>query len=89
MQCLKDFQAVARDHGFVEVCDAEDGNVLWFRNVTADAGSSVHKRLCVDSLTNSATVFWETAPSATLKAKTFRTASELGAWLRLKVGVPV
>jgi hypothetical protein len=86
---LSDFQLVARESGFVEVGDAEEGNVLWFRNATADAGSAVHKRLCVDGLTNSATVFWETAPSAKLNSMTFRTASALRAWLELKVGAPV
>jgi hypothetical protein len=89
MHSLKDFQAVARESGFVEVGDADGGTVLWFRNSTADTGSAVHKRLCVDSLTNSATVFWETQPSAKLNSMTFRTASELRDWLRLKVGVPV
>jgi hypothetical protein len=89
MQGLKDFQSVARESGFVEVGNAEEGSVLWFRNATADAGSAVHKRLCVDSLTNSATVFWETAPAAKLNSMTFRTASALRAWLNLKVGEPV
>jgi len=86
---LSDFQTVARESGFVEIGDAEEGNVLWFRNATADAGSTVHKRLCVDGLTNSATVFWETAPSSKLNSMTFRTASALRAWLDLKVGVAV
>jgi hypothetical protein len=86
---LTDFQSVARASGFVEIGDTEEGNVLWFRNATADAGSTVHKRLCVDGLTNSATVFWETAPSAKLNSMTFRTASALRAWLELKVGVTV
>jgi hypothetical protein len=88
MQGMKDFQSVARESGFVEIGDGEEGSVLWFRNATADAGSAVHKRLCVDSLTNSATVFWETAPSAKLNSMTFRTASALRAWLNLKVGAP-
>ncbi|HEX4378716.1 MAG TPA: hypothetical protein VH022_01690 [Candidatus Acidoferrum sp.] len=89
MQSAKDFQSVARESGFVEVGEVEEGGVLWFRNAAADAGSAVHKRLCVDSLTNSATVFWETAPSAKLNSMTFRTASALRAWLELKVGEPV
>jgi hypothetical protein len=89
MHGLKDFQSVARESGFVEVGDADEGSVLWFRNATPDAGSAVHKRLCVDSLTNSATVFWETGPAAKLNSMTFRTASSLRAWLNLKVGVPV
>ena len=86
---IKDFQLVAQERGFVEVGKAEEGTVLWFRNAAADAGSAVHKRLCVDSLTNSATVFWETAPSAKLNSMSFRTASALRAWLDLNVGQPV
>lgn len=87
---LTDFQRVARENGFVEVGDAEEGTVLWFRNTTPDAGpAAVHKRLCLDGLTNSATVFWETAPSAKLNSMTFRTASALRSWLDLKVGVTV
>lgn len=89
MQGMKDFQAAAVESGFAEVNDAEEGRVLWFRNATPDAGSAVHKRLCVDSLTNSATVFWETGPSAKLNSMTFRTASALRAWLKLKVGETV
>jgi hypothetical protein len=88
MQGVKDFQSVARESGFVEIGEADEGTVLWFRNATADAGSAVHKRLCVDSLTNSATVFWETVP-AKLNSMTFRTASALRTWLSLKVGEPV
>ena len=89
MHSLKGFQAVACENGFVEVGDADGGTVLWFRNATADTGSAVHKRLCLDSLTNTATVFWETPPSAKLNSLTFRTVSEFRAWLGLKVGVPV
>jgi hypothetical protein len=88
MQGVKDFQSVARESGFVEIGEADEGTVLWFRNATADTGSAVHKRLCVDSLTNSATVFWETVP-AKLNSMTFRTASALRTWLSLKVGEPV
>ena len=86
---LTDFQSVARENGFVEIGDAEEGNVVWVRHATADAGSAVHKRLCVDGLTNSATVFWETGTSAKLNSMTFRTASALRAWLDLKVGIQV
>ena len=40
MHGLKDFQSVARESGFVEVGDADEGSVLWFRNATPDAGSA-------------------------------------------------
>ena len=63
MQKLQDFQLAARENGFVETGESEEGSTVWFRNATPDAGTDVHKRLCIDSLTNSATVFWETLPS--------------------------
>ena len=87
MLTLQDFQSAARENGFVESGESESGSALWFRNSTPDAGSQVHKRLCLDSLTKSATIFWETVP-AKLNSMTFRTASALRAWLALKIGNP-
>jgi hypothetical protein len=69
------FQAVARGHGFVDVEETEDGTVLWMRRPTAIA----EDRMCVDSLTKSATVFWATAPGK-ISSKTFRTISVLEEW---------
>ena len=82
MDKLQEFQVAARGDGFVEVKDSEDGSVAWFRNALPDAETNVHKRLCVDSLTGSAAVYWETA-GAKLNCKTFRTASSMRAWLSL------
>jgi hypothetical protein len=83
MEKLQEFQAAARVDGFVEVNDGgDDANVAWFRNELPDSGTSVHKRLCIDSLTASATVYWETAGSK-LNSKTFRTVSSMRAWLSL------
>lgn len=85
MQKLQEFQSAARENGFIEVGESEEGSTVWFRNATPDVGTEVHKRLCVDSLTNSVTVFWETPPTK-LNSKTFRSAAALQAWLALKVG---
>jgi hypothetical protein len=84
MEKLQEFQAAARVDGFVEVeaKDGDDASVAWFRNERPDSETSVHKRLCIDSLTGSATVYWETADSK-LNSKTFRTVSSLKAWLSL------
>jgi hypothetical protein len=87
MQKLQDFQLAARENGFVEVGESEEGSAVWFRNATPDVGTDVHKRLCIDSLTNSATVFWETVP-AKLNSMTFRSVSSLRTWLALRVGSP-
>ncbi len=85
MEKLHEFQSVARENGFIEVGESEQGSTVWFRNATPDTGTDVHKRLCIDSLTNSATVFWETVP-AKLNSMTFRTVPALRAWFALRVG---
>ena len=82
MEKLQEFQAAARIDGFVEVKDSDDANVAWFRNELPDLETKVHKRLCIDSLTSSATVYWETT-GAKLNSKTFRTVSSMKAWLSL------
>ena len=82
MDRLQEFQVAARGDGFVEVQDNEDGSVAWVRNTLPDPETNVHKRLCIDSLTSSATVYWETA-GAKLNSKTFRTVGSMRAWLSL------
>jgi hypothetical protein len=82
---LQEFQSVARENGFMDAGESEEGSTVWFRNTSPDVGSDVHKRLCIDTLTGSATVFWETVPTK-LNSMTFRTAPALQAWLALKVG---
>jgi hypothetical protein len=79
---LQEFQTAARDNGFLEVGESEEGSTVWFRKTTPDKDTDVHKRLCIDSLTNSATMFWETVP-AKLNSKTFRSASALKEWFVL------
>jgi len=82
MEKLYEFQVAARGDGFVEVAESEDASVAWFRSTLPDLATNVHKRLCIDSLTSSATVYWETV-GAKLNSKTFRTASSMKAWLSL------
>jgi hypothetical protein len=75
MEKLTEFQAVARKNGFVDVEETEDGTVLWLRRPTANA----EDRLCIDSVTNSATVFWASIPWQ-INSKTFRVVSALEQW---------
>jgi hypothetical protein len=82
MARLQAFQAAARGDGFVEVSKVEDGRVIWLRNSAPDVGTNCHKRLCLDGLTNSATIYWQTV-GAQFNSKTFRTASSLQEWLGL------
>jgi hypothetical protein len=79
MTKLQQFESAARENGYVEINEYDEGNAAWFRKATPDAGTDVHKRLCIDSLTDSATIFWQTAPKK-LNSKTFRTVSSLKDW---------
>jgi hypothetical protein len=81
MNKLQEFQSAARDNGYAEANEYDAENAVWFRKATPDQGTEVHKRLCIDSLTDSATVFWQTVP-AKLNSKTFRTVSSLKEWFR-------
>jgi hypothetical protein len=81
MNKLQEFQSTARDNGYAEANEFDGGSAVWFRKSTPDQGTEVHKRLCIDSLTDSATVFWQAVP-AKLNSKTFRTVSSLMEWFR-------
>ena len=82
MERVHAFEVAARWNGFVEVNKADDGSAVWFRNELPDVESSVHKRLSIDAITNSATIYWET-PGAKVSSKTFRSVSSLQDWLGL------
>jgi hypothetical protein len=74
------FQVAARTCGFVEVEECQDGTAVWFRKATADAATGTHPRMCIDSLTNSATVYW-TNGRGKIDSKTFRSVAALQEWL--------
>jgi hypothetical protein len=76
MDNLKEFRDAARQYGFVDVEDTDDGTVLWLRKATAIA----EDRMCIDSAANTVTVFWATLPWK-INSKTFRAVSALQEWL--------
>src|SRR5277367_7025734 len=78
MEKLKAFQDLARSNGYVDAEETDDGTVLWLKKATSDA----EDRMCVDSLTNSVTVFWATMPWK-INSKTFRAVSALQEWFVL------
>jgi hypothetical protein len=80
MKELQPFQTAVRECGFVAVEESKDGTVLWLRKVTPDAPTGTHQRMCLDSVTKSATVFWTNARGLT-DSKTFRSVAELSEWL--------
>jgi hypothetical protein len=79
MEKLQEFQSVARENGYAEASKSKDGSTVWFRKATPDADAEAHKRLCIDSVTDSATIFWQIVP-AKPNSKTFRTVSSLKDW---------
>ncbi len=80
MEDLQPFQEVARECGFVAAVESKDGTVLWLRKATPDASTGIHQRMCLDSVTKSATVFWANARDLT-DSKTFRNVDALREWL--------
>jgi hypothetical protein len=83
MEKLQAFQAAAREGGFVDVKESGEGNVLWLRKNTPDTVRETHQRMCIDSLTNSVTVYWMTVPGK-VNAKTFRGVPALQEWFELR-----
>jgi hypothetical protein len=79
---LQAFQTAAREGGFVKVSESEEGNVLWLMKSAVDRVTDTHQRMCIDSLTNSVTVYWMTAPGK-VNSKTFRAVPALQQWIKL------
>jgi len=77
MEKLQAFQVAAREGGFVAVEESEDGTVLWLKKPTTEA----EDRICIDSLTKCATVYWATIPWK-INSKTFREPSALHEWIQ-------
>jgi hypothetical protein len=82
MEKLQAFQTAARQGGFVEVNESAEGTVLWLRKKTPDTVRESHQRMCIDSLTNSVTVYWMTVPGK-VSSKTFRGVPALQEWFEL------
>jgi hypothetical protein len=82
MQKLEEFQNAAREGGFVEVQECDEGTVLWLRKETCDAATKTHQRICIDSQSNSLTVYWMNGVGK-IDSKTFRSASGLQQWFAL------
>src|ERR1700722_13409020 len=79
---LQAFQTAAHEGGFVKVSESAEGNVLWLRKSAPDRVTETHQRMCIDSLTNSVTVYWMTAPGKA-DSKTFRAVAALQEWFKL------
>jgi len=83
MEKLQAFQTAAREGGYLEVKESAEGTVLWLRKNTPDTVGGTPQRMCIDSLTNSATVFWKTVRGK-LDSRTFRSVPALQEWFELR-----
>jgi len=77
---FRKFQAAARECGFVEMKSSGDGSVLWFGKNTSQPDQQPNQRICIDRLTNSATVYF-TTPRGAVDSKTFRAVTNLQEWM--------
>jgi hypothetical protein len=80
---IQSFQDVAHDAGFVELNTSADETVLWLIKSGSHAAETNHQRMCIDTLTNSVTIFWMT-PTGKLDSTTFRQISALQKWCGLE-----
>jgi hypothetical protein len=83
MERLQAFQSVARAGGFVAERESAEGTVLWLKKNTPDTARETHQRMCIDTLTNSVTVYWMAVPGR-LSSKTFRGAPALQEWFQVR-----
>lgn len=77
---IRAFQLAARENGYVEVDEYQWGDTIWFMKPPTKDSDDCPMRLCIDRLTDSVTVFWQSAP-AKINSKTFRTVASLKEWL--------
>jgi hypothetical protein len=82
MERLQAFQNAAREGGFVVVNESGEGTVLWLRRNLSNTARETHQRMCIDSLTNSVTVYW-LAVAGKVKSQTFRGVPALQEWFKL------
>jgi hypothetical protein len=81
---LQAFQIAARKAGFIEVKESEAGSSLWLKKGSPDTARGTFQRMCIDSLTNTVTVYWMTALGK-LDSKTFRGVPALQEWFKLRL----
>jgi len=80
MEELQSFQAAARENGFAPANESKDHSILWLKKTAADPSAGALQRMCLDTVTKSATVYWTNARGLT-DSKTFRSADSLREWL--------
>jgi len=79
MERLQAFQTAARKGGFVLVSESGEGTVQWLRKKLSGTVRDTRQHMCIDSFTNSVTIYWMTAPGE-VKSQTFRGVAALEEW---------
>ena len=87
MGTLQSFQVLARQRGFTEINKSGGGTVVWLGRRAPDTARETYQRMCIDSLTKSATIYWMTVPGD-LKSRTFRDVPALHNWFELRLEIP-
>lgn len=79
------FQTAALDCGFVEENRHRRGSdsVVWLTKDKPHTRGGAYERMCVDRLTDSATVYWVAVPGK-VDSKTFREVPALREWLKTR-----
>lgn len=82
MYPVQRFHSAALDCGFVEVDRHRRGSdsVVWLTKHRPGTGGGIYQRMCVDALTDSATVYWMAIPGK-VDSITFREVPALREWL--------
>ena len=81
MYQVQGFRNAALQGGFTEVYGKSQGSVLWLSKGKPETGRETYLRMCVDAMTNSATVYWTDLPGK-INSKTFRGVPALEEWLK-------
>ena len=83
MTKVETFQSAAHVSGFVDETSCDDGMVLWLKRKVSGGQTILNHRMCIDSLTGSATVYWLSSKGS-MDSKVFRSPAELEAWMAPK-----
>jgi hypothetical protein len=79
MEELRAFEIAARNGGFIEMNESTNRGVLWLKKIELGTTPQAHQLMCIDSLTNNATIFW-TNVLGEVNSKTFRGVPALQEW---------
>jgi hypothetical protein len=86
MEKLQEFRNLAGENGYSQIGECRDGSTLWFSKEGLNAAAGNQKRLCIDSVTDSLTIFSGSIMGKP-NSKTFRTVASLRDWFLTQSGV--